>query len=122
MPRRRADAVGTSSSAQAATPELQPAAASASAAARVRAVRHGRIAIGPVRTMVAYYHATSGDYRLDHGHTVPIGRPWIRGSSCDHLLLSLPYPWGPELETCTVRGLLNNPRPRPRSTNITCTQ
>ncbi|WP_203931612.1 suppressor of fused domain protein [Virgisporangium ochraceum] len=55
-------------------------------------------------TMVAYYHATGGDYTLDHGHTVPIGRPWVRGSSCDHLLLSLPYPWGPGLETCTVPG------------------
>jgi hypothetical protein len=55
-------------------------------------------------TMVAYYHATGGEYALGHGHTVPIGRPWVRGSSCDHLLVSLPYPWGPELETCTVPG------------------
>ncbi|GID98619.1 hypothetical protein Adi01nite_80310 [Amorphoplanes digitatis] len=55
-------------------------------------------------TMVAYYHASSGDYVLDHGHTVPIGRPWLPGSRCDHLLVSLPYPWGPELENCDVPG------------------
>jgi hypothetical protein len=51
-------------------------------------------------TMAAYYHATGGDYTLGLGHTVPIGRPWIPGSMCDHLLVSLPYPWEPELETC----------------------
>jgi hypothetical protein len=39
-------------------------------------------------------HATGGDYTLDHGHTVPIGRPWVRGSRCDRLLVRLPYPWG----------------------------
>lgn len=55
-------------------------------------------------TMVAYYHATGGEYALGHGHTVPIGRPWVRGSSCDHLLVSLPYPWGPELEIRTLPG------------------
>ncbi|MFI1994451.1 suppressor of fused domain protein [Actinoplanes sp. NPDC020271] len=55
-------------------------------------------------TMIAYYHATGGDYALDHGHTVPIGRPWLPGSPCDHLLVSLPYPWGPELEHCDVPG------------------
>ncbi|MET7396549.1 suppressor of fused domain protein [Dactylosporangium sp. NPDC005572] len=55
-------------------------------------------------TMAAFYHASGGDYTLGHGHTVPIGRPWWRGSACDHLLVSLPYPWGPSLETCTVPG------------------
>ncbi|WP_426513206.1 suppressor of fused domain protein [Dactylosporangium sp. McL0621] len=55
-------------------------------------------------TMIAYYHATGGDYALDHGHTVPIGQPWLPGSTCDHLLVSLPYPWGPKLETCPVPG------------------
>ncbi|GAA4607613.1 hypothetical protein BJY16_006422 [Actinoplanes octamycinicus] len=53
-------------------------------------------------TMVAYYHAGGGDYELGHGHTVPIGRPWLPGSACDHLLVSLPYPWGPELEECAL--------------------
>ncbi|WP_238011846.1 suppressor of fused domain protein [Dactylosporangium sp. AC04546] len=55
-------------------------------------------------TMVAFYHASGGDYVLGHGHTVPIGRPWWRASACDHLLVSLPYPWGPTLEMCTMPG------------------
>ena len=38
--------------------------------------------------MVAYYHA---GHRLDHWHTMPIGDPWLPGSACDHLLVSLPY-------------------------------
>ncbi|GAA4954103.1 suppressor of fused domain protein [Actinoplanes utahensis] len=53
-------------------------------------------------TMVAYHHAGGGDFVLDHGHTVAIGRPWIPGSACDHLLVSEPYPWGPELEVCDL--------------------
>ncbi|MFG2045096.1 suppressor of fused domain protein [Dactylosporangium sp. NPDC048998] len=53
-------------------------------------------------TMIAYYHAAGHDHALDLGHTVPIGQPWIPGSACDHLLVSLPYPWGPKLETCAV--------------------
>jgi hypothetical protein len=50
--------------------------------------------------MVAYYHAGPPEQRLDHGHTVPIGEPWMEGSACDHLLVSLPYPFGPDLEQC----------------------
>jgi len=53
-------------------------------------------------TMTAFYHATGGRHELDHGHTVPIGRSWIPGSKCSHLLVSLPYPWGPKLEICEV--------------------
>ncbi|GIE31006.1 hypothetical protein Ait01nite_040510 [Actinoplanes italicus] len=55
-------------------------------------------------SMVGYYHASGGDYTLGLGHTVPIGRPWQPGSACDHLLVSLPYPWGPEFERCEVPG------------------
>lgn len=52
-------------------------------------------------TMTAHYHANSDPtFRLGLGHTLPIGRPWLPGSSCDHLLVSLPYPLGPELERC----------------------
>jgi hypothetical protein len=29
---------------------------------------------------------------------VNLGEPWLPGSACDHGLISLPYPWGPELE------------------------
>ncbi|WP_064741650.1 suppressor of fused domain protein [Hamadaea tsunoensis] len=53
-------------------------------------------------TMTAYYHAAGGSFALDHGHTVPIGRPWIRGSACRFLVVSLPYLWGPSLEMCSL--------------------
>jgi hypothetical protein len=56
-------------------------------------------------TMTAHYHA-SGDtsYRLGVGHTVPVGRPWLPGSNCDHLLVSLPYTFGSDLERCEDAG------------------
>ncbi|MGW5653784.1 suppressor of fused domain protein [Streptomyces humi] len=31
---------------------------------------------------------------------MPIGRPWLDDSDCDHYLVSLPYPFGPEFEFC----------------------
>lgn len=49
--------------------------------------------------MSVYYHRGG---RLGLGHTVPIGEPWLPGSACDHLLISLPYPFGPGLQTCHV--------------------
>jgi hypothetical protein len=55
-------------------------------------------------TMVAYYHAGPGSQRLDVGHTVPIGAPWLRESSSNHLLVGLPYAYGPELEHCAWEG------------------
>lgn len=52
-------------------------------------------------TMIAHYHADCDPtYRLSLGHTVPIGRAWLPGSSCEHILVSTPYPFGPELEHC----------------------
>ena len=50
--------------------------------------------------MCAYYHAGPPSQRLDLGHTVPIGEPWLPGSGCDHYLVSLPYPFGSDLEIC----------------------
>ncbi|MFG2754041.1 suppressor of fused domain protein [Streptomyces xanthophaeus] len=50
--------------------------------------------------MTAYYHA---DHRLDLGHSLPIGEPWLAGSHCDHLLISLPYLHGPGLEQCPLQ-------------------
>lgn len=47
--------------------------------------------------MVANFHADER-YRLDVGRTIAIGGPWIEHSGCDHLLVSLPYPYGPRLE------------------------
>jgi hypothetical protein len=46
--------------------------------------------------MTAYYHYTGE--RLGVGHTFPIGEPWVPGSKLDHMLVSLPYPFGPKLE------------------------
>jgi hypothetical protein len=52
-------------------------------------------------TMNAFYHAGSPHQRLDHGHVLPIGRPWVADSACDRYLVSLPYPFGPDFEVCT---------------------
>jgi Suppressor of fused protein (SUFU) len=51
--------------------------------------------------MVANFHADVR-YRLRVGKTVDIGRPWLEGSTADHLLVSLPYPFGSALERCEV--------------------
>jgi Suppressor of fused protein (SUFU) len=58
--------------------------------------------------IAAYYHANPEDasYRLGEGHRVPIGEPYLRGT-CDHLLLSKPYPYGPGLEFCHIRDDLH---------------
>jgi hypothetical protein len=50
--------------------------------------------------MVAYYHRTEG---LGVGHTFPLGHSWLNGT-CDHFLVSLPYPFGPDLEWCELGG------------------
>ncbi|EID54402.1 suppressor of fused domain protein [Saccharomonospora xinjiangensis] len=50
--------------------------------------------------MIAYYHC--GGHRLDLQHSMPIGEPWVPGSTCEHLLVSLPYLHGPDLEHCPV--------------------
>jgi hypothetical protein len=55
-------------------------------------------------TIVAYYHAGPESQRLDIGHTVPIGAPWLQESACNHLLVGLPYAYGPELEHCSWEG------------------
>jgi hypothetical protein len=47
--------------------------------------------------MLANFHADER-YRLDVGSVVNIGDPWMPGSQCDHLLVSVPYPYGPKLE------------------------
>jgi hypothetical protein len=52
--------------------------------------------------MLAYYHC--GGHQLDLEHSMPIGEPWVPGSACDHLLISLPYLHGPDLEHCPLPG------------------
>lgn len=50
--------------------------------------------------MITHYHH---DYGLDMFHSLPVGQPWLDGANCDHLLVSLPYPLGPDLEVCCLR-------------------
>jgi hypothetical protein len=47
--------------------------------------------------MVAQLH---GDprYPLSLGQVIEIGHPWLPGASCDHLLVSLPGPFGEDFE------------------------
>jgi hypothetical protein len=49
--------------------------------------------------MTAYYHSK---FPLGIGHTFPIGEPWLENSHCDHMLVSLPYPYSEELEICMI--------------------
>jgi hypothetical protein len=44
----------------------------------------------------AHFHRTGA--RLGLGHSVNLGRPWVRGSKCSFGLISLPYADGPRLE------------------------
>jgi hypothetical protein len=50
--------------------------------------------------VTAHFHRTAAI--LDVGHSVNFGRPWLRGSNCDHGLVSLPYLSGPSLENLQV--------------------
>ncbi|MEU8578664.1 suppressor of fused domain protein [Streptomyces asoensis] len=52
--------------------------------------------------MIAAYHCTG--HRLGLEHSMSIGAPWVPGSACDHVLISLPYLYGPDLEHCPVPG------------------
>jgi Suppressor of fused protein (SUFU) len=51
--------------------------------------------------MVTNLHADDR-YPLEIGSVVNIGRPWMEGSTADHLLVSVPYPYGPALEQCEL--------------------
>ena len=65
---------------------------------------------GPRSTLWTYVSAACWDavheetYRLDIGHTVPLGEPYAPGATVDHFLVSLPYPFGPDLEVCEWEG------------------
>jgi len=49
--------------------------------------------------MTVYYQRGG---HLGLGHTFPVGEPWLPGSNCDNVLVSLPYPFGPDLQRCHV--------------------
>ncbi len=55
-------------------------------------------------TLASHFHAIPA-HRLSVGSTMRIGRPWIDGASCDWLLVSLPYTFGPAFERCDVHGV-----------------
>jgi len=48
--------------------------------------------------MTAWYHR---HHVLKCGDTFPIGESWLPGSRCEYFLVSLPYPFGPKLESCS---------------------
>jgi hypothetical protein len=50
-------------------------------------------------TILSWFHSTTP---LGAGHTFNIGEPWKPGSSCDHLLISIPYPLGPDFRVCNL--------------------
>lgn len=42
---------------------------------------------------------------LREGSVLPLGRGWMEGSACDHLLVMVPYPYGPGLEHVSCNAL-----------------
>ncbi|WP_194924901.1 suppressor of fused domain protein [Catenulispora pinisilvae] len=50
-----------------------------------------------ILAMVSHFQSFAA-HHLTIGSIIDIGRPWIPGSQCDHLVVSLPYPFGPSLE------------------------
>jgi len=53
--------------------------------------------------MPSHFHRFESSLGL--GHIVTIGHPWAEDSRCDHLLMSLPYPFGPGLEWLKIDAL-----------------
>jgi hypothetical protein len=51
-----------------------------------------------VETLVATAHFHRTSTKLDIGHSVNFGKPWIGQSECRYGLVSLPYVDGPDLE------------------------
>jgi len=51
-----------------------------------------------VLTINSYYNAGPPSQHLHVGDTTYFGEPVLAESLCDHLLISLPYPWGPDFE------------------------
>jgi len=71
---------------------------------------HEFVVVSPVESnrlvemlaMVTYYHS---NHNLGFGHTLPIGEPWLEGSSCENWLISLPYPFGEALEILPLNNI-----------------
>ena len=52
-----------------------------------------------ILTMNHLYHR---DHNLTVGDSYALGAPWVKGSNCTHMLVSLPYPYGPDFELCAI--------------------
>lgn len=52
-----------------------------------------------ILTMNQVYHR---DHNLILGDSYALGEPWVKGSNCTHILISLPYPYGPGFEQCAI--------------------
>lgn len=53
-------------------------------------------------TVIAHYHQL--DKKLDLGHTVNFGKPWMDSSHCTYGLVSLPYLDGPDIENLEYKS------------------
>jgi suppressor of fused protein SUFU len=52
-----------------------------------------------ILTMNHPYHR---DHNLMVGDSYALGEPWVKDSNCTHMLVSLPYPYGPDFELCAI--------------------
>lgn len=55
---------------------------------------------------MAAFFQFNPQFSIEPGKVLDIGRPWVVGSECTHLLASLPYPFGgyfewPDVDPCT---------------------
>jgi hypothetical protein len=54
--------------------------------------------------MVAFYNANP-HHRIKLGDTLEVGYAWLENASCDHFLVSLPYPFTSDLETVKINDI-----------------
>lgn len=76
-------------------------------------VAHEFILHSPVQTeehveLLAWVSTYSLEARFDvrYGTTLAVGRPWLPGSACDHLLVGRPYSYPDEFEYLSLDGLV----------------
>ena len=65
------------------------------------------VILSPIEDMIhietlavtAFYNVS---YPLTLGKVIDVGKPWLQNSRMHHFLVSLPYPYGPAFEWCTL--------------------